>query len=271
MGAAVSPSHVVSAAPFSSGGGLLTLFPSSSLTSLSRETVLHKLLQCESFPRAAALHELLQGGSFPWGADLQGTGCSSVGPPQGHKPGQQTCSSVGSSLHGATDPGKSLLQCRLSTGSQLPSSVHLLWCGVLHGLQVEICLTVDLHGLQGHSLPHHGRHHELQGHLCSSAWSTSSPSFCTDPGVCRAVSHHLTPLFSCSSADFFSPLLNYVIPKVLPLSLMGSALASGGSVLEPAGTGSVGHGGSFWQLLTEATPVAPSLPKPCHTNPIHYT
>jgi len=34
-------------------------------------------------------------------------------------------------------------------------------------------------------------------------------------------------------------------------------LASGGSVLEPAGTGFIKYGGSFWQLLTKATPVAP--------------
>jgi len=46
---------------------------------------------------------------------------------------------------------------------------------------------------------------------------------------------------------------------------MGLALASGGSVLEPAGAGSFGHRGRFWQLLTEVTPVAPlPLPKPCH-------
>ncbi|PKU39851.1 hypothetical protein llap_9848 [Limosa lapponica baueri] len=42
---------------------------------------------------------------------------------------------------------------------------------------------------------------------------------------------------------------------VLPLLLMGSVtLASGGSVLEPAGIGSVRHGGSFWHLLIEDTP-----------------
>jgi len=38
---------------------------------------------------------------------------------------------------------------------------------------------------------------------------------------------------------------------------MGSALASSGSSLEPAGIGTIGHAGSFWQLLAEATPVAP--------------
>ena len=70
MGVAVSSSHVVPAAPSSSGGGLLTLFPCSSMGSLPRETVLHELLQRESFPPAAVLHELLQRGSLPWGAVL---------------------------------------------------------------------------------------------------------------------------------------------------------------------------------------------------------
>jgi len=46
--------------------------------------------------------------------------------------------------------------------------------GPFHGLQVEICSTVDLHGLQWDSLPHHGLHQELRGKaLCSGAWSTS--------------------------------------------------------------------------------------------------
>ncbi|KAK4827864.1 hypothetical protein QYF61_022014 [Mycteria americana] len=61
-------------------------------------------------------------------------------------------------------------------GSQPPSGIHLLWRGVLHRLQVDICSTVNLlHGLQGDSLPHHGLHHGLQGNLCSGAWSSSSP------------------------------------------------------------------------------------------------
>lgn len=49
---------------------------------------------------------------------------------------------------------------------------------------------------------------------------------------------------------------------------MDSGLASGGSVLEPAGVGSVRHWGSFWQLLTETTPVAALLSKLCHANPL---
>jgi len=130
MGVMVSSSHVVSAAPSSSGGRLLTLFPCSRVRSLSWETVLHKLLQRESFPQAASLHELPQRGSFPRGAALQeqaapawdphgftrpaskpapvwaplSTGlqvlagaCSSTGSPQGHSFLQaSTCSSTGS-------------------------------------------------------------------------------------------------------------------------------------------------------------------------------
>uniref|UniRef100_A0A8C8E4F2 Caspase activity and apoptosis inhibitor 1 n=1 Tax=Otus sunia TaxID=257818 RepID=A0A8C8E4F2_9STRI len=56
-----------------------------------------------------------------------GTGCSSVGPPRGHKSCQQTCSSVGSSLHGATGPARSLLQHGLPTAK----------CSVPSGEKVE--------------------------------------------------------------------------------------------------------------------------------------
>ncbi|KAK4831758.1 hypothetical protein QYF61_018956 [Mycteria americana] len=86
--------------------------------------------------------------------------------------------------------------------------IHLLWHGVLHGLQVDICSTVNLpglqvdicstvnlHGLQVDSLPHHGLHHGLQWNLCSGTWSTSSSSFFTDLGVCRAVSFTNTSRF----------------------------------------------------------------------------
>ncbi|KAK4829372.1 hypothetical protein QYF61_003495 [Mycteria americana] len=92
--------------------------------------------------------------------------CSSMGSPQGHMSCQQSCSS----LHGSTGPARSLLQRRLPMRSQSPLGIHLLRQGVLHRLQVDICM--DLHGL----------HHGLQGNLCSGAWSTSSPSFFTDLG-----------------------------------------------------------------------------------------
>jgi len=93
MGVTVRSSHI--AAPFSSGGGLLTLFLYSSMRSLLWETV-------------------------------TGTDCSSVGPPWSHKSFQQICSRVESSLYMSTGPGRSLFQHGLSKRSQLPLGIHLL-------------------------------------------------------------------------------------------------------------------------------------------------
>jgi len=97
------------------------------------------------------------------------------GSPQGHKPCQQTCSSVGSSLHGSVGPGRSLLQCELPMGLQLPSGIHLLQRGVPStACRGTACLTmVFIMGCRG---------------LRSGILSTSSPSFFTDLGVSRAVS-----------------------------------------------------------------------------------
>jgi len=83
-------------------------------------------------------------------------------------------------LHRSTGPARILLQCEISMGSQSPSGIHLLWHGVLRWLQVEICSTMDPHGLQRIASPLHGLNHKLQGNLCSGAWSTSSPSFLID-------------------------------------------------------------------------------------------
>jgi len=188
MGIVVSSSLVLSAAPSSSGGGLLTFFPCSSMRSLSHETVVHELLQHQSFPQAAALHRLPQRGSLPMGCSPSGTGCSSVGPPRGHKPSQQNFSGIGSSLHGSAGPGRSLLQHGLPTGSQPPSGIHLLQCRVPSmgyrcrsappwtstGCRGTACLTtVCSMGCMGISAL--GLEHLL-------------PSLFTDLGVCRVVS-----------------------------------------------------------------------------------
>jgi len=269
MGVMVSSSHIVSADPSSLRGGLLTLFPCSSMWSLSLETVLHKLPQRESIPQAAALQDLPPRGSLPWGAVLQeraapawvphrvsspaskpapawvplsmglqvlARACSSAGSPRGYSFLQaSTCSGMGS-LPRAT--GEYLLHCGPScTAGGQPASP---WSFILS------CKTV-----------------------CSGVSSTSSPLLFTDRGVCRVVS--LTPSHpsfpTAVSCRFFLPLLEYVITEALPRLLIGLALASGGSILEPAGIGSIRHGGSFSQLLTEATPTAAPLPKPCHSNP----
>jgi len=98
---------------------------------------------------------------------------------------------------------------------------------VLPELQVEICSTMDLHGLQGNSLPHHGLLHGLQGNLCSGAWSTSSPPSALTLG--SAGVFHIFSILSPATvavAQQLFPLLKYVIPEALPPSLTGLALAS---------------------------------------------
>lgn len=57
----------------------------------------------------------------------------------------------------------------------------------------------------------------------------------------------------------FFPLVKHVIPEVLSLLLMGSALASGRCVLETSGTASARHEENFLQLFKEDTPVVTLL------------
>jgi len=129
--------------------------------------------------------------------------CSSVGPFHGvqsfrNKLLQRGSQALPASLlwHGLLSPWAHR-SCQDAAPAQaahrVPASFRhppaLVWTP-FHGLQVEICSTVDFYGLQRHSLPHHGLHHELQGKtLCSGILSTSFPSFCTNLGVCRVVSH----------------------------------------------------------------------------------
>lgn len=86
---------------------LFTLFPCSSVGSLPQDTVLHYLLQCESFPQAVVLYQVLQHG-FPTGSQVLPAPCSHVGSPQSHN----------------------------------PLWASLWWCGVHHGLQVDLCSSM---------------------------------------------------------------------------------------------------------------------------------
>ena len=99
--------------------------------------------------------------------------------------------------HGSAGPARSLLHHGLPTGSQRPSGIHLLRRGVLHRLQVDICSTMDLHGLQGDSLPHHGLPHGLQGNLSAPAPGAPPPppSSLTLVSAELFLSHILTPLW----------------------------------------------------------------------------
>ena len=255
-----SSSHVVSAAPSSSGGELLTLCPSCSVGSLPWEIVPHELLQCESFPQAAVLQELLQRGSLPLAAVLQEQTAPAWVPHEVTSPARKPAP-VWDPL--STGPARSLLQHELLTESQPPlgastfssmgSSTGCRWRSTplrtFMGFKVTAYLTtVFSRACRG---------------ICAPASGTPLPP----PSSLTLVSAELFLTYSHSSLQlqmllrkFFS-LLNCVIPVDLPPLLMGSALASSGSLLEPAGIGSIRHRGSFWQFLTEATPVTPPATK----------
>jgi len=158
MEVTVSSAHIVSAAPSSSAEGLLTLFPGSSVRSLSQETVLHKLLQCESFPRAAALQKLLRHWSFPQGVVL-------------HKLPQRESLPWGAVLqeqaapvwvpHGVTSPGTKPAPewASLSTGPQvLAGTCFSVGSSQCHGfLQTSTCSGMgSLPWATGGNLLHHG-------------------------------------------------------------------------------------------------------------------
>ena len=127
---------------------LLTLFPCCSVGSLPRDTVLHELLQCESFPWAAVLHKLLQYQYFSWGAVLQ----------------EQ--STPAWALDDAAGPSRSLLHCGLSMGYSFLQVTY-----VCSSMASSMCCSVDMrstmnvHGLQGDNLLCCGLHHRLQGNL----------------------------------------------------------------------------------------------------------
>lgn len=220
--------------------------------SLPQETVLHKCLQHESFPQAAALLKLHGMKTFknrlfqhesPWGQES----C------------QQTCSSMAFSLQGALGLARSILHYGLPMGSQSPLGIHLLHHWILQRLQIDLCIWTSrgprgtacftmgfTMGWRGISAPAIGSH-------------PPPPSEMTWVSAEQLLSWILTPLSGCCLlfTQYLFLLLNFDIPEVLPPSLMGSALVSGGSILALAGVGSVEHGEIFSQLLTEAAPAAP--------------
>ena len=204
------------------------------------------------------------------------TNFSNMGPSHG-LPFFMNCSSMGP-FHALQSFRNGLLQCGSPVGPHVQLE-NLLLCGplsmghsfyqkpaavwVLHRLQLPsghlhlLCYEV-LCGLQSgyplhRSPPWVARGQAvsplssagLQGYLCCGSCSTSSPSVFTDLGVCRVVAvTFLTP--PLAAAHCFFPFLKYVITEALPMLLTGSALASSGSILEAAATG------SFCHLLTEA-------------------
>ena len=200
----------------SSGGGLLTLLPCSSVGSLSQAAVVHKLFQCESFPRGAVVQDQAAPERVPHGVTSPASKSAAAWAPRSMGPQvlPGACSSKGFP--------QNLSLLRASTCSGRGSATDCRWISAppwtSMGCRGKSHLTmVFTTGCRGFSAP------------------VSEASFFTDLGVCRVVS--LTSSHSSLSTAVpqkVFPHLKCVITEALPLSLMGSALANGGSIREPA-------------------------------------
>lgn len=141
----------------------------------------------------------------------------------------------------------------------------------LHGLQVDLCIPVVLQGL--HKC-HHVLHHGLQENLRPSTRSIScSPSVLTLVSA-EFPSHLLTSLFSGCNYDCTITLSFFLLKSLITEA--GVAVISIWPSLDQWHV-CLWHcrhwlcqtWGSFWWLLTDATPLAPWLLKFGHANPIH--
>ena len=128
-----------------------------------------------------------------------GIECSNVHPPWGHKSCQKTCTSVGSSLHGSwQEPAPAW-----ASHGQGNSLLWAFMCGVLPGLQVDICSAMDLHGQQGTA---------CLTMVISTGWGESllwglkhlHPLVLHSPCCLQSCFSHIVSLLY-PAADFFSP------------------------------------------------------------------
>ena len=215
-----------------------------------------------SLPQNTILHDL-QHGSFP-------QNCSSIGlfhGVQSFRNRQLQCGSPMRSqvlpqnllLHGPLSighaPARNLLQLRLSMSCSCLQGVFTCsWVGSSTVYSVDVCSTVVFHGLQGDN---YDLHQKMLSNPCSGACSTSSLSLLCQLGICRAFSLIFYHLSLRDAARHFLPFLKCVVTEV-PLSLIGSALASGGSI-RADWKWLCQTRGSSWCLLIEAVPAGPLL------------
>lgn len=169
--------------------------------------------------------------------------------------------STGSFFPRATDVSGNLPCCGLSTVCSFlqGTSPLLAWGPSLIGCSVGICSCLFFCGLLGKKPASHGFCYReislVPGELPSPLTGVHRAAFC-----------------------FFSPYLSQMLPAFFTLSSThysrerisltdGSWFfwARSKSVLEPARTGSIQHGGSPWCLLRVHS-CRWGLPKPCHAN-----
>ncbi|KAK4831401.1 hypothetical protein QYF61_017532 [Mycteria americana] len=136
----------------------------------------------------------------------------------------KNCSSM-SPFHRVQSFRNGLLQSGLHGLQFLPENLLLHWLSM--GCRADICFDVVLHGLQGDNVCRHSVHHGLQGNLCSGTWSTSSPSFFTDPAAvqCFALFKIHFPRGTTILADILSCALWWVCWSQLEPAVSGMGAA----------------------------------------------
>ena len=187
-----------------------------------------------------------------------------MGHPRGHKPCQQTYSSMGFSLSvGLQVLAGSCSNAGSPWSHSLLRAPPLLWHGIPStGYRWRSAPPWTSMGCRD-SLSHHGLLHGCRETSGPATRAPPSPSALALGAAELLLSCILTPL---SHAAVLFPLLKYFIPEVLPLSLMGSALATGRSVLEPVALAPSEVGEASGSFSQKPPLQPPLLPKPCHAN-----
>lgn len=149
---------------------------------------------------------------------------------------------------------------RFARGYSSFRNIHLLYCGILHGLQCKYHLRHGcLWAACGYNLLHSSLLHGLQG--ISSLVPGASPS------PLSLVFPLLFHTLSVLSFSIYPALLKRIFLEMPPTLLRGSAVLCAWLV------------GTFWKrlfsawgspgLFSERPPYSPTLPAPGHINQIH--
>jgi len=141
---------------------------------------------------------------LPRGAVLQKQTAPAWVPHEVTSPASKPAPSGAPLFTGPLVPARILLQCGLPTASQLPLGIYLFGHGVLHGLQVVICSTMDLVGSRGTACLTMVFITGCRG--ISTLMPGAPPSSLTLAAAELFLSHVLTPLSHCSChCVVFSP------------------------------------------------------------------
>lgn len=128
--------------------------------------------------------------------------------------------------------------------------------GLLHGLCLNIWFAMVLsEGCRGTSLLHCGLLYGLLRNLCSTSWTTFSPSFFSELALHRIVSYTTFSLIPHSACAAFFPFIKCTFTKASLAWPMGSTMSVGGPIAEQAATSCIQH-----KAVSASSPLHLQLP-----------